>query len=1469
MTKIFIITLIIITNIIAQRPSYGDVFINEFSAKQTERILRWDEKNQPFAGSWPSWWMNDFNNSNWKTGRLPIGYDLGNIRTNVKDSIYGISPSIYVIKTFQVSDADSSSSRPLTLSINYNDGFIGWLNGKEIGRANNGVKNSHIYWDQVTYRAGSTSTRLTDLQIGTSNELLKNGQNTLAIQVNNHNPLTSIRLNFSLLIDQPGTQDKVLVPSGTTVSYFPGIMEPSSGIHEPAIFENENFENKNSDWIEIFNSGNSTVNISNWSLTDNENDTGKWKFPEGTEIPSGEYLLVLADALDSEITNPLYLHTNFKLDGNGEFLGLFDQQGNPKSTFENKYPKQHNFYSYGISKESGKKVYFSRPSPGSMNSGPSFSEKVKAPSMSTRGGFFNDSIELEIISETPNSTIIFTRDGSEPEINNGSTYSEPIRLTKLSEKKGHVIRARAFSDGLIPSNTKTNTYLIGQDQKLLNSPSLVITGDVERSLFDPFGAFAINGGQYVDNQWRPTGPNDYNNVINRGRCYERKIHAEFYFEDGSSGFRTDCGLRAAASSYSRPRMLLNQINSSPWQARGTQKPSFNLYFRDEYGNPEVQIPLNGIDDPIDTYKRFRARAGKNDIKNPYIVDELVRRMSRDMGQPASTGVINTLYVNGELKGFYNLVERLRSPWFSTVHDSENGADWDTLALQGQGSNVAEGNMEAWNEMIRRLNSRTTSQNWLKVLELADVNNMIDYYLLNIYMATWDWPHNNWVAARERSEKGRYRLYVWDAEGAMNNRDNRPVSQEMIKSFIATGNGELRDLWRGLSRWDEFKILFADRINIHLFNGGVLDDRDFENSHLKKLADELYDDFRDLLSFMNRESINENIISSWAKTNTGRRQYLFGPRRKEFENNELWPSTSPPQFSQFGGSVEEGYNLAITNEKGTIYYTTDGSDPRNLGGSINANAINQSGSSVDVTLLPLNSIWKYSDSKGDLGVAWREPEYDDATWNEGLSPLGFGNISDTSKVPRVNIPLKTEINPRPRQITTYFRKNFEIEDAQSHYELRLKIMSDGGGAVYLNGKEIFRDSNLPENATFETTSNNDSSDLNEGDLDEYIVKANTLVEGTNIIAVEMHNGSRASSDMVMELQLDATRTNPLNKPLKITEPITVKARSLNNNEWSAVTSASFTVNTVAASEDNLAIVEMLYNPIGASEEEKTAGFDDGDMFEFIKLKNISNLPISMDGVRFSDGVYFDFTESNISSLDPRSSLIIVSNEAAFNLRNGTIASFAGQYTGQLNNSGERIRLIGADGLPIQDYSYDQDSPWPVLDDLDGHSIQIIDPSKDNGNGANWKASAQVGGSLKGNQSFDEWKSEYFTENENSDPAISGTGADPDMDGLNNFTEFALGFSPKEFQSSPIKPIVEIDTANGKPYLFIEFSMATGDRNVNIVVQSSKDLVSWKDNGDQIGTERVGADGLVIKRFKFSDPVLESSIKSTFLRLNVTE
>ena len=87
------------------------------------------------------------------------------------------------------------------------------------------------------------------------------------------------------------------------------------------------------DWIEIYNSGSSSVDLSNWSLSDSENVPDKWKFPEGTVISPDRYLVILADELDDKISEAKYLHTNFKLSGDGEFLGLYDEKGNPTVSY--------------------------------------------------------------------------------------------------------------------------------------------------------------------------------------------------------------------------------------------------------------------------------------------------------------------------------------------------------------------------------------------------------------------------------------------------------------------------------------------------------------------------------------------------------------------------------------------------------------------------------------------------------------------------------------------------------------------------------------------------------------------------------------------------------------------------------------------------------------------------------------------------------------------------------------------------------------------------------------------------------------------------------------------------------------------------------------------------------------------------------------------------------------------------------
>ena len=95
----------------------ADVLINEIVTKSSDRLLRWDQNNQPYVGSNPSWRSEDFNDSLWKNGRTPIGYDLGSIRTDLGSTLRRVSPSLYVRKSFSVPDGKASSSSPLILTL--------------------------------------------------------------------------------------------------------------------------------------------------------------------------------------------------------------------------------------------------------------------------------------------------------------------------------------------------------------------------------------------------------------------------------------------------------------------------------------------------------------------------------------------------------------------------------------------------------------------------------------------------------------------------------------------------------------------------------------------------------------------------------------------------------------------------------------------------------------------------------------------------------------------------------------------------------------------------------------------------------------------------------------------------------------------------------------------------------------------------------------------------------------------------------------------------------------------------------------------------------------------------------------------------------------------------------------------------------------------------------------------------------
>lgn len=104
-----------------------------------------------------------------------------------------------------------------------------------------------------------------------------------------------------------------------------------------------------SDWLELLNTGAEAVDLGGWSLTDKASAPRAWIFPP-TVLQPGKRLLVYASGKNRRDAGAP-LHTNFKLSGDGEFLGLFKPDGSTAHAYAPAFPPQITDVSYGLAQE--------------------------------------------------------------------------------------------------------------------------------------------------------------------------------------------------------------------------------------------------------------------------------------------------------------------------------------------------------------------------------------------------------------------------------------------------------------------------------------------------------------------------------------------------------------------------------------------------------------------------------------------------------------------------------------------------------------------------------------------------------------------------------------------------------------------------------------------------------------------------------------------------------------------------------------------------------------------------------------------------------------------------------------------------------------------------------------------------------------------------------------------------------------
>lgn len=643
--------------------------------------------------------------------------------------------------------------------------------------------------------------------------------------------------------------------------------------------------------------------------------------------------------------------------------------------------------------------YFLTPTPGAANVGESFEGVAADPVFSAERGFYFAAQTVVLTSSTPGVEIRYTTDGTAPTAARGIVYTGPINVSTTA-----TLRAATFKSGYADSLVETHTLIF--PESVIRQPALPAglpsswAGTPADYQMDPD---VVNSAAYRDQivaglQSIPTmsivtaqdnlfGQTNgiYVNSTMEGDAWERPISVELILPDGSTGFQENAGLR---------------IWGTGWRPHSASlKHAFQLKFKPTYGASKLDYPLfpdasaNEFDDIV-----LRAQGSKswNDFRQPdiyqtqYIQDAWARDTAQAMGKVEGHATFVHLYLNGLYWGLYNPVERTNESFGEEYFGGEDD-EYDVVSRRaGIPNEATAGDLTAWNQMMAIVNAGlSTPQQYSAIQQLVDIDDLIDYMLIQQYATNHDGPDNdgnNMRAMRRRDADGKWRFFVWDMEYTF----WYPGELRNVNVDVAD---TVTHIYAKLRQNSEFRLRYADRVQKHFFNDGALTSENAA-ARWQARADEIYGgviaesarwgDVRRGTPFTRDVEWAAELDRLMTEYFPVRTQVLLGQLR----DAGLYPSLDPPEFNQHGGEVGAGFELDIDTARGYVFYTTDGSDPRLPGGAASPTA---KVFTPETQLVgPTSAARVFVPEDDSLGMRWNgsEPRFSDADWLGGTAEVGF-------------------------------------------------------------------------------------------------------------------------------------------------------------------------------------------------------------------------------------------------------------------------------------------------------------------------------------------------------------------------------------------------------------------------------------------------------------------------------------------------
>jgi len=573
-----------------------------------------------------------------------------------------------------------------------------------------------------------------------------------------------------------------------------------------------------------------------------------------------------------------------------------------------------------------------------------------------------------------------------------------------------VVRASAGVDGLKPAFPETRSYIFLEKVRAQSYPgggwpNASVNGQIIDLNMDPRIVNSTTyGGQMnlaltdipsisvvtdLDNLFdRQTGI--YVNAEGHGHAWERECSVELIHPDGSEGFSLNAGLRIRGGWSRHPDF---------------PKHAFRLFFRSDYGDAKLHYPLFG-EEGVDIFDKIDLRTAQNyawsngDSRNTFMRDVFSRDTQRDMKQAYTRSGFYHLYLNGMYWGLFQTQERAEAR-FAESYFGGAVEDYDVLKVNTENYNytleATDGNSDHWfeiytmwfesNQEYFSLEGRDQFGQPVKGGQVhVDIDNLIDYMLIIFYTGNFDAPTasfmqnkrpNNFYAIDDRTDFSRgFQFYAHDAEHTMFDEVFYPANGlQEDRVNLDKRNDEMRmevsDFSAFHPQWlhfkltfnEEYRMRFSDRAHKHLAGEGSLTINRLEE-RLKK----------------REEQIDKAIIAESARWGDARggspytRDDHWIPQVNKLRN-DYFPFRGDIVISQLKSAglysaleAPVAYHkdtivsnrtmhldglttirLENKNSTGFFIYTTNGKDPRMVGGGYSEEAIPYFGMELNFNL----------------------------------------------------------------------------------------------------------------------------------------------------------------------------------------------------------------------------------------------------------------------------------------------------------------------------------------------------------------------------------------------------------------------------------------------------------------------------------------------------------------------------------------